>query len=183
MRNVLLIGLIVLLTGCSLPRLVVLNDPLDAREHNDLGIAYEQRGELELAEREYRKAAELDENWARPWVNLGNVRAAADNWSEATEAYRKALQRDAQLHEAMNNLAWALLQQQEPEQALPWAEQAVAAAPELPAYLDTLAATELALGRFPQALSAVERALELNPEPSLRQELEARRTLLQTRQP
>jgi Flp pilus assembly protein TadD len=170
---------LLLLTACAAPHVIVLNDPLDARQHNDLGIAYEQRGEDQLAAREYRKAAELDERWARPWVNLGNVLAAKPDWAEAVKAYRQALQRDPGLSEAMNNLAWVLLQDRQLEKARSWIEKAVAATPEQPAYLDTLADIEIALGHPQQALAAIEKALPLTPPSSpLRQALEAKRDRL-----
>jgi Flp pilus assembly protein TadD len=36
-------------------------DPENAKARNNLGVAYEQAGEFELAEREYKRALELDE--------------------------------------------------------------------------------------------------------------------------
>ena len=72
-----------LLCACSLPRVIVLNDPLDARNHNNLGVSYQQRGEFDLAGREYDRAAELDPAWGRPLINRGNVHAASGAWREA----------------------------------------------------------------------------------------------------
>jgi tetratricopeptide (TPR) repeat protein len=130
------------LAGCSLPRVIVLNDPLEAHEHNDLGVAYEASGEADLALREYRKAAELDEQWDRPLFNLGNVLAEQQSWEEAAENYRAALDRNPENGEAMNNLAWVLLQQGDPEQARLWAGRAVEAEPDNPAFRDTLVEIE-----------------------------------------
>ena len=140
MRFRLLIILLTLFaTGCSLPRVIVLNDPLDARQHNDLGVAYEARGETDLALREYRRAADLDTQWDRPLVNRGNVLAGQQDWKKAAASYRAALDRNPANAEAMNNLAWVLLRQGEPEQARIWAERAVETCPDNPAFLDTLA--------------------------------------------
>jgi tetratricopeptide (TPR) repeat protein len=140
MRLRLLIILLTLFaTGCSLPRVIVLNDPLDARQHNDLGVAYEARAETDLALREYERAADLDGQWDRPLVNLGNVLAGQQDWKKAAGSYRKALDRNPANAEAMNNLAWVLLRQGELEQARIWAERAVEACPDNPAFLDTLA--------------------------------------------
>jgi len=36
-----LLALCVTLSACSIPRIVVLSDPLTAQEHNDLGVSYE----------------------------------------------------------------------------------------------------------------------------------------------
>jgi tetratricopeptide (TPR) repeat protein len=125
--------------GCSLPRIIILNDPLDARGHNDLGVAYEASGEADLALREYHKAAELDKQWDRPLLNRGNVLAGQQAWKEAAASYRAALDRNPLNGEAMNNLAWVLLRQGEPQQARLWAGKALNVEPDNPAFRDTLA--------------------------------------------
>lgn len=134
-----LILLTLLLAGCSLPRVIVLHDPLNAQEHNDLGVSYQANGEFDLALREYQRAAELDKRWARPLINKGNTFVALEQWSQAAGLYRDALQRQPEQAEAMNNLAWVLLQQGDLVQARHWAEKAVASSPHTVAYLDTLA--------------------------------------------
>lgn len=166
----LLIGLF--LGGCSLPRLIVLNDPLDARQHNDLGVAYQQRGELDLALREYQRAAELDADWARPLINRGNVLAANQDWNGAAKSYRQALRREPGNAEAMNNLAWVLLQAGEGAAALDQARQAVSIEPLQPAFLDTLAEILLAQKAFSEARRIIDQALALAPSPQLRASLE-----------
>lgn len=163
-----------LLWGCALPRIIVLNDPLDARQHNDLGVAYEQRGEFELADREYQRAAELDRGWPLPLINLGNLAARQKDWPGAARRYREALARQADHAEAMNNLAWVLTQAGRPAEALPWARQAVAAAAKDPRCWDTLAEVFLALGRSAEARRAAEQGLLLNPPPTLRSALESK---------
>lgn len=130
-----------LLAGCSkpLPRVIVLNDALDARGHNDLGVAYEASDEHDLALREYKRAAELDTSWERPLINQGNVLAAEGDWKQAAQCYRAALRRAPENGEAMNNLAWVLYRQGEVEQARVWIDKALAISPENPAFQDTLA--------------------------------------------
>ena len=114
------------LTGCA--HFVVLHDPLTASEHNDLGVAYESSGQLELAAREYRKALRLDSHQARARVNLGNIEAAAGRWGSAEKCYRRALSDSSTDYDAMNNLAVALLRQgRRLDEARALAERAVAA--------------------------------------------------------
>ena len=120
-----LAGLIAL-SGCA--HLVVLHDPLTASEHNDLGVAYEGRGQLSLAASEYRKSVALDSHQSRTWVNLGNVEAATGRWRAAERAYRRALRDSSTDADAMNNLAVALLRQgRNRDEARAYAERAVAA--------------------------------------------------------
>jgi Flp pilus assembly protein TadD len=178
MRLPCLFLLVLLLAGCAVPRLIVLNDPLDAAGHNDLGVSYQVRGEDDLARREYALAAELARDWARPLINLGNVLAAGEDFSGAAASYRRALQREPENAEAMNNLAWVLLQSGDSEGALPWAEAAVARAPDDPAFLDTLAAIHLARGEQQAAAALIDRALQQAPPPELRRSLEEKRTSL-----
>ncbi|MEZ4598255.1 MAG: tetratricopeptide repeat protein [Syntrophotaleaceae bacterium] len=130
--------LILFSTGCSMPRVIVLNDPLDSRQHNDLGAAYEARGESDLALREYRQAARLDKTWDLPLINQGNVLAGLEDWKGAEDSYRDALDRNPENAEAMNNLAWVLLQQGRRDEARTLAEQAIDACPDNPAFRDTL---------------------------------------------
>jgi len=167
----------VLLWGCTVPRIIVLNDPLDARQHNDLGVAYEQRGEFDLADRNYRRAAELDRDWALPLLNLGNVAARQADWRTAIKYYREALARHSEYAEAINNLAWALAQDGRSAEALPWALRAVAISSAEPRCWDTLAEVYLQLNRPAEAREAVTRGLSLNPSPELRADLESKLTI------
>src|SRR3990170_4076353 len=53
--------LFTVLSGCaSLPRIVILNDPLKAQEHADLASIYEEKGEYDLAIREGEEAMKIE---------------------------------------------------------------------------------------------------------------------------
>jgi len=115
-----------LLASCA--HLVLLHDPLTASEHNDLGVAYETKGELDLAASEYRHALKLDPHETRARVNLGNIEASRARWRSAEKCYRRALADSSTNLDAMNNLAVALLKQDRRlDEARALAERAVAA--------------------------------------------------------
>ncbi len=117
---------VVACAGCS--HLVLLHDPLTASEHNDLGVAYESAGRLDLARREYKKSLRLAPRQSRTWVNLGNVEAARNRWPAAESCFRRALRDSSSNHDAMNNLAFALFQRRRRlDEALSLAERAAAA--------------------------------------------------------
>jgi Flp pilus assembly protein TadD len=97
--------LVLVLSACSMPRIVVLKDPLTAGEHVDLGLAYEHKGMLDLAEKEYLKAADTQDGWAVPYFNLGNIAYGKNDLKAAEKYYRKALELDKQNPDIMNNLA------------------------------------------------------------------------------
>jgi Flp pilus assembly protein TadD len=104
MKRILLLFL--LFTGsCAMPRIIVLEDPLSAREHNDLGVAYEQKRMFSLAEKEYARAIEKEKDWAIPRFNLGNLYYAQGNLKLAERSYRAALDMDRNNPDIMNNLA------------------------------------------------------------------------------
>lgn len=136
-------------TGCA--HLVVLHDPLTGSEHNDLGVAYEAGGQLELAAAEYRKALRLESHPSRVRVNLGNIEAAKGRWGRAEKCYRGALGDSATNVDAMNNLAVALLRQgRQLDEARALAERAVAAGGERDSiYRATLAEARASGGASP----------------------------------
>jgi Flp pilus assembly protein TadD len=124
-----LIASVAALAGCS--HFVVLHDPLSASEHNDLGVAYESTGQLDLAASEYRHALRLDSHLARARVNLGNIEAARGHWPRAEQSYRRALADSSTNLDAMNNLAIALLRQDRRlDEARALAERALASGSE-----------------------------------------------------
>ena len=66
--------------------------------------AAEDRGEIEEAEKLYRKALEIDPQLASAMTNLGNLRHRAGDTAEARRLYEKALEHDPGLAEARYNL-------------------------------------------------------------------------------
>jgi Flp pilus assembly protein TadD len=168
MRNalpsVLTVLLIVLCTGCATPRIIVLSDPLDAREHNDLGVSHEASGELDLARRSYAEAADRDPSWDQPLINLGNTHAAQGEWDAAATAYKKAIRRNSGNPESMNNLAYALVQMGEHPEAVEWSRKALELAPDNPIFMGTGALALFEAGHPDLASGLVDRALRILPE-------------------
>lgn len=143
--------------GCAhLPRIIVLEDPLSADEHVNLGVAYERKGELALAAREYERALEKDKASFRARVNLGNVRLGEKRYESARAEYLEALELRPGNPEATNNLCWAaILSGSRREEALRRLE-AVLSAPEhrTPPLLDTLGVLLGELSRVAEAEGA-----------------------------
>jgi len=92
-----------LLAGCSLPRIIVLEDPLSPEEHLNLGVAYESKGEWESAIREYKAASK---KLPVAYTYLGNVSFQEGEYGAAEEYYREAMKKDPENADAYNNLAW-----------------------------------------------------------------------------
>jgi len=101
---------LLLVGGCSrVPRIIILEDPLTAAEHVELGVAYERNGELDLALREYERALRKDGMFYRARVNLGNIFLAKKEYGKAREEYLLALELRPGDAEATNNLSWAAI--------------------------------------------------------------------------
>lgn len=81
----------------------MLEDPLAPEEHINLGVSYEKNGELELAAKEYKLAAEK-----LPVANLylGNVYYQKNELDKAEAYYKKAVEKEPVNADARNNLAW-----------------------------------------------------------------------------
>lgn len=155
--------ILVLLTagGCGrVPRIIVLEDPLTAAEHVDLGLAYERKGELDLAQREYERALARDKNLFQARVNLGNVRLAKKEYGAARKEYLRALSLRPGDAEAANNLSWAaILSGEGIDEALVLMEALVPGpAAESPSFLDTLGVLRMHANRPGPAAEAFSRA-------------------------
>ncbi len=109
-RGTTLLLALLLASGCSrIPRIIILEDPLNAAEHVELGVAYERKGELDLARREYERALVKDGKFHRARVNLGNVFLAKKEYASAREEYLQALELRPGDAETTNNLSWVAI--------------------------------------------------------------------------
>ncbi|MDO9288414.1 MAG: tetratricopeptide repeat protein [Thermodesulfovibrionales bacterium] len=93
----------VFLASCSLPRIIVLEDPLTPEEHINLGVAYEKQGELDNALKEYKEASK---QLPSAYLYIGNIYFQKNELAEAETYYKKAIKKDTQNADAYNNLAW-----------------------------------------------------------------------------
>ena len=62
---------LIFLSSCSLPKIIILHDPLSVEEHNNLGQIYESQQKYELAAEQYHEALKKTPNPFPPfcfWV-------------------------------------------------------------------------------------------------------------------
>jgi Tfp pilus assembly protein PilF len=154
-----------LLSGCSLPKIIVLHDPLSADEHIRLGGIYDAQGKVELARDQYRAAVRQDKKHLRAWTLLGDSAFGLEEYGESEKAYKKALDLEPENGDLHNNLAWVYVQQ---DRKLGKAQDLVMAAMELtpghrPYYLDTLGVIQLKLGKIPDAIASLQGSTETIP--------------------
>ncbi|MBI4653590.1 MAG: tetratricopeptide repeat protein [Nitrospirae bacterium] len=92
-----------LLTSCSLPRIVILDNPLSPEEHINLGVVYEKKGEIDNALKEYKLASK---KLPLAYLYMGNIYFQKNEFDEAESTYKKAIKKNPDNSDAYNNLAW-----------------------------------------------------------------------------
>jgi Tfp pilus assembly protein PilF len=158
--------LALLYSGCSLPQIIVLHDPLSAEEHIKLGGIYDSQGKTGLAREQYRFAVRQDPKNGRAWSLLGDIACREKDYPDAENAYGKAGDLDPTNGDLLNNLAWVYVQQ---DKRLGKAQELVRAAlvrtpAHRPFYLDTLGVILLKEGKIPDAIAALKESSETIPQ-------------------
>ncbi len=99
------------LTGCAISGRHVAYDALTPEEHLQLGVSYEHQGEMDLALREYERAA-AGPSTSAALTCQGNIYSARADLRQAEAKYRAALQANPDNVFALNNLSWQLAHQE-----------------------------------------------------------------------
>ena len=124
----LVIWVIFVLASCAMPKLpqiIVIDDPLTAEQHNDLGVAYEEKGDFNLAGKEYEKAIKKNRDWVIPYLNMGHLYYRQDKLDQAERALRDGLRVKGDHPELLNNLAWVLMEKGQLKEAKALIDKAI----------------------------------------------------------
>ena len=134
-----------------------------AIKHYEEGKVFHQKGKLSSAERAYKKAIKISQNFAEPHLMLGNVYFERGRFKETFNEYRKALKLAPNHPTLLNNIGNLFQLQGENEKALSWLEKAISRDPDNAVANNNLGNALWALDRNEEAVAAYKRALELNP--------------------
>ena len=138
--------------------------PAPARLHHAL-LQSGKAGEAEAFASAWLKDHQQDAVFRFYW---GDLAVARKDWPLAEQRYQAVLALLPEHALSLNNIAWLRLKQQLPA-ALPYAERAVAAAPNQPALMDTLAQAYAVDQQVDKAIAMQQRVLSLQPDnPDLR---------------
>lgn len=97
------IATVMIFSGCSSFRIIAFKDPLTPEEHLNLGVAYEKKGELDHAIKEYELASK---RLPLAYLYLGNVYFQKNEFEKAEKYYKKAMKKTPKNGDVYNNLAW-----------------------------------------------------------------------------
>jgi Tfp pilus assembly protein PilF len=128
-KKILPLILIFLIAACAMPKIpkiIVIDDPLTAEQHNDLGVAYEEKGDFDRAGKEYEKAIKKSREWVIPYLNLGHLYYRQDKLDQAERALREGLRVKGDHPDLLNNLAWVLMEKGQLEDAKALIDKAIA---------------------------------------------------------
>jgi Flp pilus assembly protein TadD len=129
-----------------------------------LWLATQNTGYFDRAHAILRDVAQREDASAEAVLALAMLLDGDGRRAQAQQHYRRALELDASLPAAQNNLAVILLEAEEsPQQAAELARQAVTQQPYNPDFLDTLALAESQVGNVDVALTHIRKAVELEP--------------------
>jgi len=166
--------------------------PDKAEAHYNLANALLYKGQLDEAISHFQKALDLRPDHANACNNLGYALLRKGQVREAVAHYQMALQIQPDSAGPYNNLAWVLATCPEASvrnggQAITLAQQAnQLSGGQNPVMLKTLAAAYAEAGRFPEAIAAAQRALDLaaaQSNTSLAKDLRAQIELYRTGSP
>ncbi|MFQ5456357.1 MAG: tetratricopeptide repeat protein [Nitrospirota bacterium] len=155
------LSFLLLFSGCiSLPRIIILNDPLTTEEHISLGVSYESEGKLDLALSEYKEALRKEPDYAIALIYIGNVYYQKGDYEKAKWFYKDALKREPDNGGLYNNLSWVYISQnKDMDEAERLIKKAIDVDPNNRVYyLDTLASIYIKTGRFNKALERLQEA-------------------------
>lgn len=127
--------------------------------------AIHMRGQLDEAIELYTRSIQVCPT-AEAYTFRGWAHAHRDEIDEAVADCHRAIEVDPEFGNPYNDIGSYLLRQGEPEAAIPWLERAKKATRYEPRHFPflNLGRIYLSLGRYGQALSEFQGALELNPD-------------------
>jgi tetratricopeptide (TPR) repeat protein len=153
--------------------------PDDPDTHNNFGLTLQAQGNMKAAMAQFERALEIQPNNAEAHYNVGVVLGGQGRFHEAMNHCRQALKIKPDKIAFQRRLAWMLATC--PEASLRGGAEAIELAQRVSQFyggerldaLDTLAAAYAEGGRFPEALAAARKALDIARQHNDRASLDA----------
>jgi len=132
---------------------------------NDLGLTYMGKKKLDLAVKHFKKAIEIKPDYAPAMNNLGTAYLAKKEW-DAAIAYFKDVAKNLLYttpHFPLSNLGWAYYNKKEYALAEKFYLDALKIEPKFINALLGLGQTYIAMGRIPEAVATLKKAVNIYP--------------------
>jgi type IV pilus assembly protein PilF len=136
-------------------------DPNDPVTHYYLGIAYTKKKQIDKGVFHYQKAIALKPNYSQAKNNLGAAYLDNQDWDAAIVCFKEVVE-DLLYptpHFPLANLGWAYYNKRDYQQAEFYYRKAIDIQPNFIVAISGLGHTCLALGRYPDAIDAFEKAV------------------------
>jgi tetratricopeptide (TPR) repeat protein len=146
----------------------IAKSPRNARAYNGCGKALMEQGRVSEGTAYYRKALEIDPEYADVHNNLGTIYANRGEYDRAIDHFAKAVRfaekhRQAVCAEAYNNLGAALAARGQTNEAMKCYEKALQRDPEFAGVYCNIGVASAARGQIAEAIRYYQKALALNP--------------------
>ncbi len=131
--------------------------------HDNLGYALLQKGQIDDAITEDRKAIDIKPTYANAQNNLGNALLQKGQTTEAVEHYKKALELEPDFAEPHNNLGNALFKEGRIDEAIEQYKRAVTLRPQSAELHYNAGSAYVVKGNWDDAINHFEEALKIDP--------------------
>jgi tetratricopeptide (TPR) repeat protein len=127
------------------------------------GLAFARKGDHASALECYQKIVQRDPSNTQAWMEIGNLQRRRHEFDAAIATYLVAME-NSPAHPGVSNLVGlALIEGGRPQEAVEWIEKSLATREGSAETYNTLAGARHALGDILAAVSAFERAVDLDP--------------------
>jgi protein O-mannosyl-transferase len=131
---------------------------------NNLGAIFQQKGKVDEAIAQYRKALQIKPDYAEAHNNLGTALLQKGGVDEAIAQYQEALQIKPGYAMARNDLGMAFLQKGRVDDAIFQCQKALQISPDYAAACLNLGNALLRKGSVDDAITQYRKALQINPD-------------------
>ena len=131
--------------------------------HNNLGVVFLKRGQIDEAVEEFQKALEINPNYKEAHSNLGIALVQKGQVDEAIAQYQKVLEIDPNFLGAYSNLGIALAQKGQLDEAIAEYQKALEINPNQCEGHYNLGSALFQKGQLDEAIAQYQKALEINP--------------------
>jgi len=135
----------------------------DAATFNNVAIFYKNLGKLKKAERLYKKAIKINQNYPEAHNNLGSLLVSLERPKEAEKEFREAVRISPKYAEAHNNLGHLMFISRRYEEAEKEFREAIRINPTYAEPHNNLGSVMFNLKRYEEAEKELREAIRINP--------------------